>query len=235
MRGRAFVDDLKAASERAMNEINSSDYHDFVFRDGKLVGEFEQMYRKSKDVPWHQDREAERIDCRVALDIAQASHCVDAKIAEVGCGLGFFADLLSQRFPQAEVTGFDISDTAILKAGQFFPHIKFEVMDITGKTQSVDTYDLVCIRGCFWYLFHEIDLVAANLTELVQSRGHLLIAQNFPPLDKPYVGREAIPSPEALINRFLPAFDPIIDCRLDDKSSVGGNDNWVIFLGRKKV
>ena len=38
-----------------MAEIQSTDYHDFVFQEGKLVGEFEQMYRKSAQVPWHQD------------------------------------------------------------------------------------------------------------------------------------------------------------------------------------
>ena len=31
--------------------INSKDYHDYVIKDGKLVGEFEQMYQNVKD-PW---------------------------------------------------------------------------------------------------------------------------------------------------------------------------------------
>lgn len=51
-----------------MKEINSTDYHDFVFRDGKLVGEFEQMYQKSAKVPWLQDRDPQRMDCRVAVE-----------------------------------------------------------------------------------------------------------------------------------------------------------------------
>jgi len=33
--------------------INSDDYHDYVFHDRKLIAEFDQMYQKSKDIPWH--------------------------------------------------------------------------------------------------------------------------------------------------------------------------------------
>jgi len=36
------------------------DYHEYVFRDGRLVGDFENMYRHSKDVPWDQGNRAER-------------------------------------------------------------------------------------------------------------------------------------------------------------------------------
>ena len=39
-----------------MKEV-SKDYHDYVFRDGKLVGEFEAIYQNSEGVPWHQDEQ----------------------------------------------------------------------------------------------------------------------------------------------------------------------------------
>jgi len=33
-----------------------TDYHDdYVFKDGKLVGDFEGMCRHSSDIPWRQD------------------------------------------------------------------------------------------------------------------------------------------------------------------------------------
>jgi|TARA_B100000315_G_scaffold178802_1_gene167474 hypothetical protein len=38
-------------------EIKSDDYHDYVIKDGRLIGEFEQMYKNSRDIPWHQDRQ----------------------------------------------------------------------------------------------------------------------------------------------------------------------------------
>jgi hypothetical protein len=77
-----------------MAEINSTDYHDFVFVDGKLVGEFEQMYQKSSDVPWHQDRDFMKIDYRVAIEVARMMAPYD-EIWELGCGLGYFCKELS--------------------------------------------------------------------------------------------------------------------------------------------
>jgi len=40
-----------------MVKINSDDYHDYVIKNGKLIGEFDQMYLKSKNIPWHQDKQ----------------------------------------------------------------------------------------------------------------------------------------------------------------------------------
>lgn len=37
--------------------IDSTDYHDYVIKEGKLIGEFEQMYQKSDGVPWHQNEQ----------------------------------------------------------------------------------------------------------------------------------------------------------------------------------
>lgn len=35
-----------------MKRINSKDYHDYVFKDGKFIGAFEEMYQNVED-PWH--------------------------------------------------------------------------------------------------------------------------------------------------------------------------------------
>lgn len=47
----------------------SKNYHDYVFRDGELVGEFEAMYRHSEDVPWHQDEQDDWMDVRRTVDL----------------------------------------------------------------------------------------------------------------------------------------------------------------------
>ena len=39
----------------------SKDYHDYVFKDGRLVGDFEKMYRHSAEVPWNQDKTAHMV------------------------------------------------------------------------------------------------------------------------------------------------------------------------------
>ena len=48
-------------------QIDSDDDHDYVRRGGRLVGEFEQMYQKAKDVLWHQDQVAGEPDVRLKL------------------------------------------------------------------------------------------------------------------------------------------------------------------------
>jgi hypothetical protein len=35
-----------------MKEIKSDDYHDYVIKDGKFIGAFEEMYQNIDD-PWH--------------------------------------------------------------------------------------------------------------------------------------------------------------------------------------
>lgn len=75
-------------------EIDSEDYHDYVFRQGKLVGEFEQMYCKAKEIPWHQDKIADELDLSIARSFARVRSPYDT-ILDVGCGLGYFAYELS--------------------------------------------------------------------------------------------------------------------------------------------
>jgi SAM-dependent methyltransferase len=218
-----------------MAKIESTDYHDFVFKDGKLVGEFEQMYAKSAVAPWHQDTEAERLDCKIVLTVAESAFPLKGSVLDVGCGLGYFADLLAKRLPTGNVHGFDISETAVRKAAKLFPSIRFKVADIKKPLPETTTYDLVVIRGCFWYLFDAMPTVVANLIGLVSRGGHLLVAQNFPPLGQDFIGKEVIPNPDVLISHFSRSFETLVDCRFDDRTVAGGNDNWLIFLGRNRI
>lgn len=75
-----------------MKSYFSDDYHDYVIKDGKFIGKFEEMYKYSKDVPWHQDRIAYAFQSDI--DIGLLWHIVreyePMKIAEIGCGLGYF-------------------------------------------------------------------------------------------------------------------------------------------------
>ena len=217
-----------------MAEIDSRDYADYVFRDGQLVGEFEQMYRKSEQVPWHQDRDGARLDCQTTLDIL-ASRAPYRNVVEVGCGLGYFADLIAQKLGTKSITGVDVSPTAIAKAATLFPELTFQVLDITKPLAGQGQFELVVIRGCFWYLFPHLEQVVANLAALTANGGHILVSQNFPPLDRPFIGNKVIPNPDSLLGRFSPAFEILVDNRLNDYQTNGANDNWLTFLGRKRA
>ena len=77
-----------------MGDINSKDYHDYVIKDRKLIGEFEQMYKKSKEIPWHQDEEAYAIYSNFIIEMMESINEQYNNILDIGCGLGFFAKRL---------------------------------------------------------------------------------------------------------------------------------------------
>jgi hypothetical protein len=35
----------------------SRDYHDYVFKNGKFIGKFDEMYQYSENIPWNQDQQ----------------------------------------------------------------------------------------------------------------------------------------------------------------------------------
>jgi SAM-dependent methyltransferase len=224
-----------------MVEINSDDYHDYVFKKGKLIGEFEQMYQKSKDIPWHQDKkDADRLDYKIALSIASTVSPFD-EICDIGCGLGYFLDALKiLGTDDCKLTGFDISQTATKRAKEIFPDFIFKVIDVTESHKTFKTKvsseqnitkqrKLTAIRGFFWYVFPHMDNVIRNISHLVDKEQYLLISQNFPPLDDEFIGKNVIPNPDKLLNLFAPNFMPVVTNWLEDKQS-NDNDNWFTTL-----
>lgn len=221
-----------------MPVINSEDYHDYVIAGGKLIGEFDQMYRKSRDVPWHQDKDPERLDCKIALNIL-ATRAPYESIIDVGCGLGYFTNELSKLCRRADnVMGTDVSPAAIEKARQLFPQFNFETLDITRSLEEQGWGErkgsLVVVRGIFWYVFPHIDLVCKNIKRLIDDNGYVLIQQNFPPLDSKFVGKEVLPKPETLLRYFKSDIQELIVNYLEDNKEKPSNDNWVYMFGRKK-
>ena len=71
----------------------STDYHDYIFREGKLIGEFEEMYRNSSTTPWHQDEQENWIDVRLKKEILQDLGRFH-QIHDFGCGTGHYLDLI---------------------------------------------------------------------------------------------------------------------------------------------
>jgi len=213
-------------------EINSNDYHDYVFKDGKLIGEFEQMYQKSSVTPWHQGEAQGKWFNQVSLAIA--GRALEDKavknILEVGCGLGFF--LSSFLGMGINLTGTDISPTAISQAKQKFPNINFIVDDIRCK-RNRDVYDMILISALFWYIFDHIDIVLDNLAKLTRPNGWLFVVESFPLLDKQFVGKKVIPNPDILVTYLSKSFETVVDGRIM-KSEYPDDGPNLYWLGKKK-
>ena len=114
----------------------STDDHDYVFRDGRLVGEFEEMYLNSATIPWHQDEQGDWIDVRLTRELLRDLGRFDAS-HDFGCGTGHYLDLIAKHSlaTNGKSYGYDVSLTACEKAASFFPHSSFSVLDLTQREQ----------------------------------------------------------------------------------------------------
>ena len=209
------------------------DYHDYVFKDGRLVGDFDNMYRHAKGVPWDQDTRCDRWYAQVAMAMLAEEAPYDS-ILEIGCGLGYITAKLKvfTRGEDSPVHAFDLSTEAVRKASSLHPGISFYVDDIAAPSfRPRQQYHLVVVRDVFWYLVPKLQTVAANIRACIRPEGRLYIGQSFPRLDGPFVGKETIPTPEALLALF-PDFDPIYSAQLRNHRLVA--DGPILhFLGSR--
>jgi len=108
-----------------------AEYHRYVFNNQtrKFVGQFEEMY-KSEQIKgfdsWQQD-DLRHLDRKICLSILD--QFTYSKILDVGCGKGSFTQFLKKC--NNNVTGIDISATAIERAKARYSDIDFKKVDIS--------------------------------------------------------------------------------------------------------
>jgi len=181
-----------------------ADYHDYVFKDGKFVGDFDNMYRHAKGIPWDQDTRCDHWYAQVGMFMLKA-HAPYDSILEIGCGLGYIAAKLKALVGHANpcIDAFDVSPEAIRRARRLHPGIGFyvdNVADVPFRPRR--QYGLVVIRDVFWYIFPQIRTVIRNVNACVRPQGLLYICQSFPALDDAFVGKDVLPNPDALMGHF---------------------------------
>lgn len=214
----------------------STDYHDYVFRDGRLVGDFEGMYRHSTEAPWHQDEQAGWLDVRLTLELLR-DFPQFSTLRDYGSGLGHYLSILqaSGLFASPSATGFDISATACQRAQASFPQHRFLSLDLTVPNATDNPAcasggrELHVIRGTLWYVCGALDTVIHNLRHPMKDSDLLLVVQNFPPLQSSFVGKDVLPDHHALIGRLSGSFSLIRHLWLEDGLR-NRNDNWFIGL-----
>ena len=146
-------------------------YHDYVLKDGKFIGKFEEMYQDIED-PWMQSEQPNRYSRTMA--IMNIKRYGIKSIIEYGCGLGYYAEWIYREtgiIPKS----IDISETAIKKAKSNFPHLNFEVGDITQLNQinDLDKYDCILLADITWLILDNLDRV--NELLMKHFRGKYLI------------------------------------------------------------
>ena len=69
-----------------MGIIKSNDYRDYVIKDDKFIGAFEEMYRDCPD-PWHQDELPPLAEDIALLLLSKRRY---QRVLDIGCGKGRF-------------------------------------------------------------------------------------------------------------------------------------------------
>jgi SAM-dependent methyltransferase len=181
----------------------SRDYHDYVFRDGVLVGDFEGMYCHSAEVPWHQD--VNSFDVISDIDIAILRRHKFDRICDIGCGLGYFTARLKRELQglksasPEDVLGLDVSNRAIANASELHSDCRFAVTDLMSEkfNKPSEGFDLVVCRGLLWYVVHDLDHALQRIASFGREGASILVTLSFPP-SKVWVGQDVLGSAEDL-------------------------------------
>ena len=143
-------------------------YHKYVFDldAKKYVGAFEEMYQnesKENFDSWHQE-DTRQLHRQISLSILNLYQF--NKIVDLGCGKGAFTHLLKKI--NNNIIGVDISPTAINLAGEKFPDISFQTLnlsDINSLESFLDSenkkekIDLIFCAEMFSYLENWKDVI----------------------------------------------------------------------------
>ncbi len=156
-------------------------YQDYVIRDGKFIGKFEEMYQKFED-PWHQKQLEAANMCGGVLSSLIREYGL-SNVIEVGCGLGKITNLLNKECENTVITGIDISHTAICKAQKAYPSIKFLTANVRDINEDWNQYDGIIFSDIMWYILQDLDVVMRRLKEYCKGK-ILMIKQVF------YKGRQ---------------------------------------------
>ena len=197
--------------------VPEADYHDYVIKDGKFIGRFEEMYQNVAD-PWHHGQAKQpQYDLMLYLLRRFAVCSRGSTVFDIGCSQGPFTARLARALPGVEIQAVDIAPTAIQKAKDKYGAlgINFAVMDIQTEYYKIEKkFDLIIMSQLMWYILPKFGAVVQQLlTHNLTAAGYLLISQVFYSKDKQKYGKEIVSSPEEMLQ--LVGWPPVALLELD--------------------
>ncbi len=176
----------------------SKDYHDYVIKNGELIGQFEEMYKECDD-PWHQKISViqfHKMSCMGSIEMLNSK-----RVLEIGCGLGYLTSFYNRVFPNVKIDGMDISISAIEKARKQFPNINFICADIAKDLNLVTEYDTIIFSEILWYILPNLNAIVGALKKNFLGK-YILINQSFYDINEQKYGKEYFTDPKGVIDFF---------------------------------
>lgn len=193
-----------------------NNYHEYVFKDNQLVGDFDNMYKNCDD-PWYQSKRSELLEIQMMKNLLFTTKY--DRVLDLGCGLGSISNIIKQNCNILDAC--DVSETAIQKATTRYPGINFFQHDILSKTFPYDTqYDLIILSGTLWYVILSIDDVFLKIKNLLVSNGEFFLTLPFPDITKDFYGNNIISNEFDLLNKFNGFFTMTSFIVLKDKGNL---------------
>ena len=173
----------------------SLDYHDYVIKDGKFIGKFEEMYVCCED-PWHQDSVQPWEETALTLLKSRAYQ----QVLDIGCGKGRFTQRIKE-ITGARVVAIDTSSTAIRMASESYPEIQFSTARVPPLPFPDTSFDLVVCSGLLWYVLPKMQYLFKEIQRVLTERGQVLIIHHaYQPGEQRY-GNEVMETAEDLITQ----------------------------------
>jgi SAM-dependent methyltransferase len=148
-----------------------------------FVGDFDAKYQAEID-PWDQSGQvgerAEYYKYSRAKLVSRLSARLKpgARGLEIGCGFGYVTAALAKNY---EMTGVDVSETAIERAAHLNPGNRYERYDITADyvLEDLGRFHFVLLGQCWWYVLHEFKQMLDNALHYLEPNGLLVLSQAF--------------------------------------------------------
>ncbi|HEY5160231.1 MAG TPA: malonyl-ACP O-methyltransferase BioC [Gaiellaceae bacterium] len=98
-----------------------------------------------------------------------------SSILDLGCGTGYLTELLSKRFPQAQIVAVDFAPAMIERARKRVPGARFLICDIEELEPEPGSYDLIASNATVQWLT-EPEQTLARLVDSLSAAGEMQLA-----------------------------------------------------------
>ena len=102
----------------------------------------------------------------------------DFTVLDIGCGIGVLSAIISQNFPNASITGFDISGEAVKYAKLLLPSTNFYIGDIYSLPHCKESFDMVVCLEVLEHL-NQPETIVDNIAKICRKYVIFSIPNNW--------------------------------------------------------